>query len=255
MKKLNTANHLILIIKWLNGIEKIDLPINKEPSDNEITQTEEYWPSVDRTVIYNTTSEREKSKDGSHAIKIHYTKDNNPEFNSLNLIWGTSTIILSANLKSATAEWNCDTPNPQYDGKAPCKILSNVVYNKTERETVSRIKRRQAQFKKDLISLYDRCALTGETTLQALDAAHICEAHTGGTTSVNNGILLRSDLHRLYDAGIFEITMNGTIKITGDISKEYIEILSGKKIDLKILKRISQSLAERAKARTNQLPQ
>lgn len=46
-----------------------------------------------------------------------------------------------------------------------------------------------------------RCAVTGERTLPALEAAHIQPYSEGGPHAVDNGLLLRSDLHRLFDLG------------------------------------------------------
>jgi putative restriction endonuclease len=46
-----------------------------------------------------------------------------------------------------------------------------------------------------------RCAVTGERTLPVLEAAHIRPYGTGGEHALGNGLMLRSDLHRLYDGG------------------------------------------------------
>src|SRR5207248_1303081 len=51
-----------------------------------------------------------------------------------------------------------------------------------------------------------RCAITGERTLPALDAAHIKPYANSGTHEVSNGILLRRDIHSLFDAGYVTIT-------------------------------------------------
>ena len=46
-----------------------------------------------------------------------------------------------------------------------------------------------------------RCAMTSERTLPALEAAHIHRFSAGGVHQISNGLLLRSDLHRLFDRG------------------------------------------------------
>jgi putative restriction endonuclease len=46
-----------------------------------------------------------------------------------------------------------------------------------------------------------RCAITGERTLPVLDAAHIKPYTVAQRHEVSNGLLLRSDLHRLFDDG------------------------------------------------------
>ena len=45
------------------------------------------------------------------------------------------------------------------------------------------------------------CAVTGEHSLPALEAAHVRPWSDGGPHSVRNGLLLRADVHRLYDKG------------------------------------------------------
>jgi putative restriction endonuclease len=54
---------------------------------------------------------------------------------------------------------------------------------------------------------YDRaCAVTGEHSLPALEAGHIRPYADEGTHEVSNGILLRSDIHRLFDMGYVGVT-------------------------------------------------
>lgn len=50
-----------------------------------------------------------------------------------------------------------------------------------------------------------RCAVTGERTLPVLDAAHIKPYTVVQRHQVSNGLLLRSDLHRLFDDGYLTI--------------------------------------------------
>jgi HNH endonuclease len=50
------------------------------------------------------------------------------------------------------------------------------------------------------------CAVTSEHSLPALEAAHIRPYADGGGHEVPNGLLLRSDLHRLFDKGYVGVT-------------------------------------------------
>jgi HNH endonuclease len=64
----------------------------------------------------------------------------------------------------------------------------------------------QGQFRADLIALYDgKCVITGCHSLDAIDAAHIHEVGNDGDDVQENGILLRADLHRLFDADLMAI--------------------------------------------------
>lgn len=50
------------------------------------------------------------------------------------------------------------------------------------------------------------CAVTGEHSSPVLEAAHIVPYGRGGEHRVDNGVLLRSDLHRLFDRGYVTVT-------------------------------------------------
>jgi len=51
-----------------------------------------------------------------------------------------------------------------------------------------------------------RCAVTQEKALPALEAAHIQPVTQEGKHRLDNGLLLRSDVHKLFDAGYVTIT-------------------------------------------------
>jgi putative restriction endonuclease len=58
-----------------------------------------------------------------------------------------------------------------------------------------------------------RCAVTGEKTLPILDAAHIRPYEEGGEHDVTNGLLLRTDIHRLFDKGYVTIGIDGRFEV------------------------------------------
>jgi putative restriction endonuclease len=51
-----------------------------------------------------------------------------------------------------------------------------------------------------------RCAVTGEKALPVLEAAHIRPVTYGGGHRIDNGLLLRSDVHTLFDRGYVTVT-------------------------------------------------
>ena len=60
----------------------------------------------------------------------------------------------------------------------------------------------QGTFRVIVTDAYERrCAITGERTLPVLEAAHIKPYSSGGPHEPGNGLLLRSDLHTLFDQG------------------------------------------------------
>lgn len=66
-----------------------------------------------------------------------------------------------------------------------------------------------------------RCAITGERTLPVLDAAHIKPYSLSGEHRVDNGLLLRKDLHALFDAGYVTVTPAHEVRVSRRIREEF----------------------------------
>ncbi len=67
-------------------------------------------------------------------------------------------------------------------------------------------RRGQKVFRDTLIAAYDgRCAITGCDVLDVLEAAHIHPYRGPDTNKVTNGLLLRADLHTLFDCDLIDI--------------------------------------------------
>ncbi len=66
-----------------------------------------------------------------------------------------------------------------------------------------------------------RCAITGESTFPVLEAAHIQAYGEGGPHRISNGMLLRSDFHKLFDAGLVTVTPELRIRVSDQIKDKY----------------------------------
>jgi putative restriction endonuclease len=66
-----------------------------------------------------------------------------------------------------------------------------------------------------------RCAITGERTLPVLEAGHIKPYALSGPNLVQNGLLFRSDLHKLFDIGFLTVTPELRIEVSKRIKEEY----------------------------------
>jgi putative restriction endonuclease len=66
-----------------------------------------------------------------------------------------------------------------------------------------------------------RCAITGERTLPALEAAHIQPFAKSGPNVTANGLLLRSDLHKLFDSGYVSVTPDLSVEVSRKIKEEF----------------------------------
>lgn len=66
-----------------------------------------------------------------------------------------------------------------------------------------------------------RCAITGEKTLPVLEAAHIKPYAESGPNVTSNGLLLRSDMHILFDKGYLTLTDDLDVEVSQRIREEY----------------------------------
>jgi putative restriction endonuclease len=83
-------------------------------------------------------------------------------------------------------------------------------------------RRGQGAFRLMVMDAYERrCAITGEKTLPALDAAHIRPFRDVESHEVENGILLRSDVHRLFDQGYVTVTPDYRFRVSSRIRDEF----------------------------------
>jgi putative restriction endonuclease len=80
----------------------------------------------------------------------------------------------------------------------------------------------QGAFRARVTDAYERrCAVTGERTLPVLQAAHIKPYSQLGPHSTENGLLLRSDLHTLFDRGYVTVTPQMELRVSRRIRDEF----------------------------------
>jgi putative restriction endonuclease len=80
----------------------------------------------------------------------------------------------------------------------------------------------QGAFRVLVTDLYGRrCAVTQERTLPALEAAHIRPYGEGGEHEARNGLLLRRDIHSLFDAGYVTVTPSLHFEVSRRIREEF----------------------------------
>jgi len=96
---------------------------------------------------------------------------------------------------------------------------------------LARIRLGQGTFRVLVTDAYNRqCSITGERTLPVLQAAHIKPVAENGPNRIDNGLLMRSDLHILFDRGYvtispgYRIEMSHHIKEDFDNGKEYYKL-------------------------------
>lgn len=66
-----------------------------------------------------------------------------------------------------------------------------------------------------------RCAVSSEKTLPILDAAHIRAYGDGGEHELANGLLLRTDIHRLFDLGYVTVSERSTFAVSERLKADF----------------------------------
>jgi hypothetical protein len=114
------------------------------------------------------------------------------------------------------------TSNAPFDPKSQEDARERVL-----REIVQR--RGQQKFRKSLIAAYDgHCAITGCSVSPLLEAAHITPYLGPETNAVTNGLLLRADIHTLWDLGLIAVDpKDRTVWVSAEITDATYQALTG----------------------------
>ena len=80
----------------------------------------------------------------------------------------------------------------------------------------------QGSFRLMVTDVYQRrCAVTRERVLPALDAAHIKPYSQGGDHAIKNGLLLRSDVHKLLDKGYVTVSPDHRFEVSRKVKEDF----------------------------------
>jgi len=90
----------------------------------------------------------------------------------------------------------------------------------------------QATFSANVRRAYGgKCAFTGCATAEALEAAHIKVEKGRDDNDLRNGILLRADVHALFDEGLIALTLDGSrIEISSKLSDTTYDFLRTREV-------------------------
>lgn len=93
-----------------------------------------------------------------------------------------------------------------------------------------------------------RCAITGESTLPVLEAAHILPYAENGPHETSNGLLLRSDFHKLFDLGLVTVTPTYQIEVSSRIKEEWFNGKAYYSLHGRTLQSVPEHAADRPSA-------
>lgn len=104
----------------------------------------------------------------------------------------------------------------------------------------------QGAFRSLFLDAYGRhCALTGESTVPVLEAAHIRPFAGDGDHRISNGLLLRSDFHKLFDVGLVTVEPDYRVRISSRIRDQWFNGKAYYRLDGKELASLPQRPQDR----------
>ena len=114
------------------------------------------------------------------------------------------------------------TFDPADEGDGKQRILREIA-----------VRQGQAKFRDDLIQAYaGTCAISGCSLAPTLQAAHISPWSGTKSNHVSNGILLRADIHTLFDLGLIQIDPDArTVLIAASIANSEYGQYAGRAIN------------------------
>ncbi len=152
---------------------------------------------------------------GSESLKIGYIKTSKYAHRQQSRKKKTPSDVVD--IKSLIERKYSYYRKPQSEVEAIEKIASAIA-----------ARRGQKKFRDDLMEFYGAvCLITGSNVEDILEAAHIEPYSEGGTFDLSNGLLLRADIHTLFDLGLIGIDPDDlTIiisKLLVDTDYEYLQ--------------------------------
>lgn len=109
----------------------------------------------------------------------------------------------------------------------------NVIDARKKQERAIVIRQGQADFRKKVLDAYNhKCAISENNVEEVLEAAHIFPYKGKNTNTINNGILLRSDLHLLFDKKLIRINQDHIVEISPQLVNTVYKKYNGIKLRL-----------------------
>lgn len=210
-------NDVLLSIEWSETVEHIPLNLATLKAGDELETVEVSSKDAWQVTYLVKCKSVERARDGWLVLleydALHRENSLRAERNP-NLEWGVTSIDIKADRSSATARFTAEGATVVAEGKV--KFIESSLFQVLTRAQVGVLLRPgQAALRSALLQQYGRCAISNETCKDALEVAHIIEHSAGGVADVGNALLLRADIHSLYDAGRLTIDGNGSILLMG----------------------------------------
>ena len=189
-----------IIITWDYGKEYLDhIDPNNLEDLQEFNTTIEWWHQECELVTYNVVCQIEWNGQGAAGgciVVLTYNQQDNEHIDPEGVVWGINRIVIEPGQDHGVCYWTADGEE-EIEWEWQREALLEPRDHRRSHQQI-----RDQAFRHLIIKFDGMCVISGETTEAALDAAHIIPAAKNGNEIPENGITLRADIHRLYDADI-----------------------------------------------------
>ncbi|MCG7871833.1 MAG: HNH endonuclease [Candidatus Thiodiazotropha lotti] len=143
------------------------------------------------------------------------------------------------------------TGMPSNSGESEDPLSKNETYAETPIDEVTfqaiKTRRGQSGFRDALLLAYGgRCCISGCDVTSVLEAAHIVPHTTETNYAVTNGLLLRADIHTLFDLNLIGVDETGTVSVAESLKGTEYEQYQ----DHQVAGQLHASMAENLKRRS-----
>lgn len=250
---------MTIVINWPKfdeepgSMEYFEIDLNNMDQIRQLRETRISFRDSSEPVFWKVKC---KLSNDCRQIIVKYKKDRQDDVNLSELddgYYGTLRIILEQNQGHSgnqTGTTGCFKWEPKkgesFEG---CWSILDDSRNRTPMEQWDR----KSGFREKVLNADDgKCVITRETLKKVLDAAHICGVAESDNDGTDNGIALRTDIHRLYDRGMFLIDPKSgkPAKLHKDLTEGYKALLQHADAQLprESLRRVKRALQHKWKA-------
>ena len=221
------------------GLERIEFDFE---NPEEFSTTQQFKEDEGAWIRFSVTTKIKSRAPNSIRLSIKYCEGDNQHlfedygYQQNDFIWGKHVLALKRGENFGSSVWN--------DEEGPGWTVERIK-GSHRKVTTTKLQRDQARFRRMLLAEDKHCAVSGESCSTVLEAAHIVPVKWGGQEVLSNGILLRADLHRLYDAQPPEFRIcpdTGKVSNTIDYSGLNFE---NRRIPNSVLRRVRHALKVR----------
>ena len=249
---------MTIVINWPKfdeepgSTEYLEIDLNKMGQIKQLKETRVSFHDLSESVFWKVKC---KLSDDRRQIIIKYRADlqNDAKLRDLDdMYYGTLRIVLEENQGHSgdqSGTIGCFKWEPKkgesFEG---CWSILGDSRTRTPMEQWDR----KSGFRTKVLNADNgKCVITGETLKKVLDAAHICGVIESDNDGIDNGIALRTDIHRLYDRGMFFIDPESgkPAKLHNDLTKYYKTLLqhSDAQLPRDSLRRVKRALQHKWK--------